>query len=131
MSIGFIIEKKIGMLLTSWVGIINDKVMLESFKKFIENEPDWNPKLHHIADLTEADVSNLTLKGIYKLSRLMKDNTIRGSRRVAVIAEQDSDFRASELYRSFFKQEDRDIEIFENIEDAIDWFKKGYREDGL
>jgi len=129
MSIGFIVDKRVNILLSSWVGEITDTSMIQSFKHMIETDPDWKPDLHHIADLTEADVSNVTPQALYDLHLLMKVNTIRGSGRVAIIAEQESDYRVSELYRSFFDIEDRDIEIFDDIKKAINWFKHGFRKE--
>ena len=108
MSIGFVIDKKIGILLSSWIGTISNTSLIGSFKQLIKYDPDWNPELHHIADLSEADLSEINDNTIVELADLMKNNTAKDetgeARRVALIIKQFDDIRFAKIYRSFFNQ---------------------------
>lgn len=126
MSISFIVNND--FLMSSWYGHITDEIMIENFKTLISDDPDWVPGLNHIADMSEADLSDITGKGIKDLASLMRKNTINKTHhanQVAMIVKDEHNFRISEIYRSFFDIADRDIEIFKNVDSAIEWFKTG------
>ena len=123
MSIAFMIDTNLDIILSSWIGKISDEVLITTFNHMLKTNKDFHPGLHHIADICEADTTEISKSALKELSEIMKRHTYRGNRYVAIIAEQESDFKMSEIYRSFFKQEDRDIEIFTNFEDALEWIK--------
>lgn len=132
MPITFDINKKRGFMISTWTGDIDDKVFVDSYIELIKNNKDWTPGLHHIADI-KGDLSKVTGKGIRDLAALINKYTVRDMKgrtnRVAAIVHDKKAEYVTRIYSAFFNKTDRDIEIFDNITEALEWLNRDPRLD--
>jgi hypothetical protein len=80
-------------------GTITDSIMLEDFRAFFASS-DWVPEHNELADLSEADLSNVTPDGIKGLASFIKLTfQSKGiSPKVAVFAPNDLPFGLARMY---------------------------------
>lgn len=131
MPIDFTIQKNYGFMLSTWTGSIDDVEFTGSFLEMIKENKEWLPGLHHIADLTAADLSKVTGKGIRDLAALMNQYTVRDMKgrtnKVAVLLKDPTTDYILTIYKAFFNKSERDIQAFTNITDALEWINRDPR----
>lgn len=117
------------VILTSWEGIANDNGIidaLDNYQKNIQNHPEYID-YNEIIDTTHASSIKLTPKGINTLGTLAsKTDPNQPNKKLAIIVNSNLAFGLARMYvtyRSFSLKASKDIRIFKNEKDALDWVK--------
>lgn len=102
-------------------GHITDAAVLAGYEAWFRGGA-WKPDMSELADLSEADLRNVTSSGIYDLARMMESVTREygTNPRVAVYAPRDLPYG---LAMVFSAQAERfeSHRVFRDIEEAVKW----------
>ena len=87
------INKKSGVVVSSWVGEIHDLEVLPSYKQLYENSL-WRPGFHELVDLRNVDINAVSSETIRKLSSVVEKYTKGKCHgfKTAVVANNDIPF---------------------------------------
>jgi hypothetical protein len=99
MPIIFSVHPNDGYSIARFVGVITDTEMLDHFKRFFASD-DWIPGLNELADIRQADVSQVTSDGVRNLANLIEGIFQQHdiSPKVAVYAPHDLPYGWSRMY---------------------------------
>ncbi len=118
-------------LITSiWTGVATDDDFIAGLLKYqseIKSRPEYT-NYDEILDLSGISSYILTTEGIRRLSELGARTDTRGAKtRLAIIATQTVGFglaRMYQTYRSFLPYASKDVQIFRNSFDALQWIEE-------
>ena len=124
------VDNKEKILVSTWEGDATDNECAEALKKYQEefqNNPDYI-KYNEIIDTRNVKRIKLTTKGI-KYSSLLASTTDKneGNRKLAFIVNSNLAYglvRMFITYRSFADNANKELNVFKNKKEAIEWFKK-------
>jgi len=123
MPITFELKESDNYFITKYVGIIRSSELLDSWIQFLEGN-NWIPGLNELADLSEADLSELNKYDLVRLSmyvdRIYAANNIKQVR-VAVFAPSNVPFGMSKMYEAYSEQSTELVQVFRRKEEALEW----------
>jgi hypothetical protein len=125
MPIQFAVHTAQGYFTSKYSGKITDQEVMDSWEKFL-NGPDWRPGLNELADLSEADISEITSEVIKELADYTREfYKGRGLDYVkaAIYAPKQVLYGLSRMYVSWTGETPEEIGLFEDIEEAKAWLK--------
>lgn len=125
MSIIHAIDSEMGVVLSTWVGIISDSDLLSSYKELFEGEL-WQPGYDGILDLRSARLNLVTDKGLYNLHLLVKSHTEGQCDEFnsILIASDDLVRELVAKFESFSDDELHKLTIFADTKEAHKWLRK-------
>ena len=124
------IDSKAQLIITTWEGEARDNEFIEAIKKYqedIQNHPDYI-NYNEIINLSEVTDFKLTTEGIKTMGYIASttdQNEV--NRKVAFIVNSNLAYglsRMYEVYRGFSKNAQKEIGIFRNEKDALEWVQK-------
>jgi hypothetical protein len=114
-----------GRLVAVYVGRIDDEELL-SESKAIYADSRWIPGMDELHDLSLADLSGVSAKGIRQLAAYSED-TLRNrgveSLRIAVYAPAPLPFGLARMYEAMAADSPESIRVCQSIEEAEAWLK--------
>ncbi|MDP6634984.1 MAG: hypothetical protein QGG42_08815 [Phycisphaerae bacterium] len=121
MPIIFTVHPDDGYYTAKYIGVVTDTGMMEDFRSFLSSG-DWYPGLNELADLSEADVSAVTMPGIKNLSALIAGilQEHNFSPRVAVYAPRDLPYGLARVYSVHAETFETHC-VFRDITEAREW----------
>lgn len=123
MPITFSVNQKDGYFNSKFAGKVSDGDLLASWRRFCESG-EWTPELNLLVDLTESNLSGVTLDGIQDLSNYI-DSFIKKHSvpfyKVAIYAPNDLPFGLSRMYEATADYSSREIKIFRDLSEAKLW----------
>ncbi len=122
-----VIDKKNRLIVTTWDGDVVDIDLIEVLKKYqqdIQGHPDYLG-YNEIVDFSNVGKIKVTTDGIKNIGRIASRTDQNGiDRRLAFIVSSDLAFglaRMYEVYRSFTRKTNKEIQTFKNWKDAYMW----------
>jgi len=117
------------LILTTWEGEASDTEFIEAIKKYqdnIQNDPDYI-NYNEIVDCRKITKLKLTSKGIKTIGTIASSTDTEDiNKKLALIVSSNLAFglaRMYQAYRSFSKSANKEIRVFKNKDDAINWAK--------
>ena len=120
MAILHTINQEHGVVLSTWVGVISDSDLLQSYKQLYEDER-WKPGFHEIVDAREAQVSDVTSTGLRRLSSMVEGYVAGVGFRTAIVASKDLHFGLARLYEAVSDASPETVMVFREMDEAIEW----------
>jgi len=124
------LDDKAQLIITTWEGEAHDIEFIEAIKKYqneIQNHPD-NINYNEVVDLSKVTKMKLTTDGIKNISGIAATSDhMDVNRKLAIVVSSNLAFglaRMYEAYRSFIKNSHKEICVFKNKKDALEWIKK-------
>jgi len=115
------------LILTTWEGEASDTEFIEAIKKYqdnIQNDPDYI-NYNEIVDCRKITKLKLTTQGIKTIGTIASStDTDKINKKLALIVSSNLAFglaRMYETYRSFSKNANKEIRVFKNESDALNW----------
>lgn len=118
------INEELGVVLSSWVGDISDSDLLPSYKQLYQNE-NWKPGFNEIVDLRNAELSDVTNKGLERLAIFVKQVTVGKCEvfKTAVIAPDDLPFGLARVYEAVSVDTLESVRVFRDLKLAFEWLE--------
>jgi len=117
------------LIFTSWEGKATDTEFIDAIKNYqeqVQSNPDY-ADYNEVLDFTGLDNFNVTVKGVRKVAKLAaKTDRDGAARKLAIVAPSNSKLffvRMYVVFRSYTKKSNKDIHIFTNESDAMEWLK--------
>jgi hypothetical protein len=108
-------------------GRIDDAILLESYARLLR-APDFDPTLHDVVDLSDADLQ-ISATALWKLIGMLAQLDSLGRRtRVALVAVQTVAYglaRMYELIRSSSPGSTEEVRVYRDRETALKWARTG------
>lgn len=83
---------------------------------------DYDPTLHHLADLRAVEHFNVSSVGIRQLTRtLPRLDELRIQTKLAIVAEKDDVYGMARMYQTLRSDAPQLIQVFRDMEDAKGW----------
>ena len=124
------IDNKRQLIITTWEGEARDIEFVEAIKEYqkdIQNHPDYIC-FNEILNLSGVTGYKITTKGIKTISQIASNtDKTEINRKLAIIVGSNLAYglaRMYETYRSFSKKAQKEINIFKNEKDALEWIQK-------
>jgi len=124
------IDNQAHLIITTWQGEARDVDLIEALKKYqaeIQNHPDYIA-YNELVNFSNVTGIKLTTEGIKNIGKMAsKTDKHEMHRKLAFIVSSNLAFglaRMYEAYRSFSKTANKEIRIFKNEKDALEWIKK-------
>jgi hypothetical protein len=116
------IDEKLGIVLSTWIGIVSDADAVPAYRQLYEDKR-WKPGFHEIVDLREADVSGVTSRGLRAVSGMVDDYTGEECEefRTAVIAPKDLPFGVARIYQAISDETPERVRVFRDVKTALEW----------
>lgn len=105
-------------------GVLTDVDLLEAWKAYLSSD-DWEP-LNNLADLSRADLTNLSIEGIQSFANyLVDEHQKRGLSevKVAIYAPNPLQWGLGRIFDGFTGDSPLKLEFFKDREEAIEWLK--------
>jgi len=126
MPITFSMNKKDGYFLCTYSGKISDQTLMDAWKAFYEGD-EWIPGTNELSDLSDANPTGVTSEGLRSLAayaKLMHAKHQVSSIKIALYAPQKVQYGLSRIYSALTYDSPENIEVFDDMEEAIKWVKK-------
>lgn len=130
MPANYHIDNKAKLIITTWEGEAHDNDFIMAIKKYqkdIQNHPDYIA-YNEIVNLSNVSKIKITTEGIKTLSHIASSTDKDGSnRKLAIIVNSTLAFglaRMYEAYRSLSKRSQKEIRVFKNEMNALEWIHK-------
>jgi len=123
MPIIFSMNHEDGYFIAQYKGAISDEALLDEWKSYL-NRFDSIQGINQLADLSDADLSGLTVSGIQALSdyfNLISRETNFTSMKIAIYAPEALSFGLSRMYEALTDDIGQAIEVFKDRKEAIRW----------
>ncbi len=123
MTILFSINQNKGYFTSKYEGSISDSELLCAYKDFFQGG-EWVAGLNELCDLSEANLINITSKGLEALAdyteEIYKQN---GHEKVktAEYAPKDFHFGIARMYSAMADESRENVKVFHEIKDAENW----------
>lgn len=111
-----------GYVIAKCVGPLSDKELLSERHKFLESDL-YQPGMHELADLTEANfdlVSSNGLKRFADMAATFFQNRSTPTK-TAILAPKDLAFGLGRMYATFSDNSLEQVRVFREKSDAISW----------
>lgn len=124
------IDNQSQLIITTWEGDACDIEFIQAIKNYqntIQNHPDY---IHYneVVNFSNLSGIKLTTEGIQKIGEIASNtDTEDAHRKLAIIVSSNLAYglaRMYETYRSFSKKACKEIRIFKNEQDALNWVEK-------
>lgn len=121
MPIKFNVYPNDGYYISKSRGAITDAGMLDDYRRFFAGD-EWIPGMNELADLSEADVTQVTIDGVNKLAELIEGIFQQHDilPRVAVFAPNDLSYGLSRMY-SVKAERFESLKVFRDLIEARAW----------
>lgn len=123
MGITFTIKADDGYFISKYVGAITDDELLASYTAFHEGN-DWIPGLHELADLSEANMKQVTQEGLRCLASYVKAVYLKHGLlaiKTAAFAPNDLPFGIARVYEAVSSESPVCLQAFRDVNDAKLW----------
>ena len=121
MSINITVYPDEGYYISKYVGTITDMEMMDVFRRFFTSD-EWVPGMSELADISEADLTEITSKGLSNLAdmveKIFSQHNI--SMRVAVYAPHDLGYGMARVYSTHAERFETH-EVFRDLDEAKEW----------
>jgi len=118
------------LIVTTWEGDASDIEFIEAIKEYqinIQSNPDYI-NYNEIVDCSKITKLKLTSSGIKTIGTIASSTDSENiNKKLALIVSSNLAFglaRMYQAYRSFAKSANKEIRVFKNNDDAINWAKK-------
>lgn len=110
-----------GYYLSRYIGTITDKEMQDVYSRFYTSA-EWVPGMNELADISEADISEITSAGLEKLAKIVQEifKQHHFHMKVAVYAPHDLGFGMARVY-SVHAESFESHKVFRNFDEAKAW----------
>ena len=126
MPITIVMNHEAGYFVSHYKGSITDAELLNDWESIIDSGA-WIPDTNELADLSEADLSNITTDGIRALAdyfiSLSTENNVTPNKKTAIYAPNELNFGLARMYGIFAFGSSQNIEFFYKREEAIQWLE--------
>ena len=126
MPIYFTVNKSEGYYVSTYVGVIDDSVMVESYRQFLEGD-EWVPGLNELVDLSSSEMVKVTSDGLRAVARLASEHYgIHGLRNVqtTIYAPENLHYGIGRMYDALADSNPEEVQVFRNRSEAESWLKK-------
>ncbi len=123
MPITFSVDPEGGYYIAKFIGKVSNKELTDSWQNFYESGK-WIPGLNALGDLSESDLSEITLKGLrYFTDYIDNINKIHHTLfyKLAMYAPDDLPFGISRMYDAVLDDSSKEMKIFKDIKEAEFW----------
>ena len=124
------IDNKRQLIITTWEGKAHDIEFIEAIKTYqedIQNHPDYI-NYNEIVNLSEVTGFKLSNEGIKTIGQIASNtDKSNGNRKLAIIVSSNLAYGLARMYvafRSFSEKSKKEISIFKNENDAVEWIQK-------
>jgi len=115
------------LIITSWEGDIHDQELISTliaYQKNIQSQPELTD-FHELLDFTQARKIKLSRYGIRNLSKIaVLTDAQRSHTKLAIIVNSALAYGFARMYiayRSFSNDSSKDIQVYRNYHDAMNW----------
>lgn len=110
-----------GYYISKYVGTITDMEMMDVFKRFFASD-EWVPGMSELADISDADLNEITSDGLLKLANMVEGifRQHKFSMRVAVYAPHDLGYGMARVY-SVHAERFESHKVFRDFDEAKVW----------
>ena len=129
MPVSHRIELESHLITTTWDGDATDDELIESMKKYqqdVQSNSDYQ-NFNEVLDLRKVKNIKITTKGIVKVAQIASATDDVKRRKCAIIVSSKLAFgmaRMYEIYRSQNKNSNKEVNVFEEEEKALEWLEK-------
>ena len=123
------IENKAQLIITRWSGEAIDIDFIEAIKKYqrdIQTHPDYI-NYNEVVDLSKVTNIKLTTAGLKNIGKVAsRTDQAENKRKLAFIVSSNKAFffaRMYAMFRSLFRNSNKDIRVFNNESEAFKWVK--------
>jgi hypothetical protein len=105
--------------------VISDEELLASWRGFFQGG-EWIPGLNELADLSQADLSDITSAGLESLVSYAKTIYARyniRSVKIAIYAPKPLHFGLARMYEAITFKHPQSAEVFRDMQEAVSWVK--------
>ena len=124
-SIEFTYDPKTGIRTATYRGVVDDDCMLEAYRNLIE-QPDFVPMAHDLADLRQMVKLDLSRQGLARLGDLLSGpGPVEATDEfpgLAMVADSPLTYGLARMYEMMTAPLlPKKIEVFDKLEDAVEW----------
>ena len=109
--------------LSEWQGRITDDELVPAYNAFNTSD-EWSPDLYELADLTRADLSQVTHQGLIRLAnseaKFLSHQGV-SHKRAAVIVSPDASATEAIIYDVWSSGSAEQVKIFRSQHEAVRW----------
>ena len=123
MSLHFSLEPDRPYFVTRFVGQIDDAQLFEYYDH-IYSHPELQPMRAEFADLSEADMTRVTTRGLEELAKRIEKVFLRlgiESIKTAVYSPRDMPFGLGRVYQAWSNSSPELVRVFRDQDEAIEW----------
>lgn len=121
------IDNDVKLITTIWSGQAVDNELIDALTKYqqdIKSQPDYR-SYNEIVDFSKASDFKLSTAGIRRLVQIAADSDVQGVKtKLAIIVSLPIAYglaRMYETYRSLAPSADKEVRIFRNYSEALEW----------
>lgn len=121
MPVKYVINHSEGVVYTTAYGKLTDEDLVD-FKLALQNDPEFIPGMKELSDLRSVEQFEVTSIGVRKFVLMDKINAEKSKEHIlAIIAPEDSVYGTARMYQMMTEENNPNINIFRNIDEARKW----------
>ena len=125
MPVSFKLNPKSNYVLAKFFGVLTDTDVMDAYVTFYEGGK-WIPGTNELVDLSEADVSPITVDGLVSLAdyteKFFRQHNVE-NQKTAIYAPGDLPFGLARMYSSLAASSPEKIRVFRSFYDAEGWLE--------
>lgn len=118
LAMKYTIHQSIRIVVTTWSGRLTDSSLTSSYMELFNDEA-WNPDFNELADFRDADVSQITKKGLEAIADMSFE--FEGNKKSAILVSQDLSFGLARIYEVLTESSSETARVFRDPIIALAW----------
>lgn len=119
--IRFSLDKTRRVRIATFEGEIDDAQLFDAYKKLMAAD-DYDPTLHHLADMRAVEKFGVTSAGLRQLvGSFINLNKLGLRTKLAIVTAKDDVYGMARMYQTFRSNAPQDPRVFRDIKEAETW----------
>lgn len=122
MPINYSIDKDLGVVFSSWHGVVADSEVIE-FSRKLYNDPEFHPDFRNLADLRQLTGDKMTGHSVRAIAASSRFSV---KARRAIVVSRDLEYGFSRMYQTEAEfHRGAAPQVFRNLSEALAWLNQG------
>ena len=116
------IYPSLGIVVSTWRGQVSDADLVLEYRRLYEDD-EWKPGAHELVDVREADLVNVSSRGLKTLAGVMGEYLVgfEGEFKTAVLTSGDLTFGLGRVYEAYSAESPETVQVFRDPREALAW----------
>ena len=126
MPVNFITDTDGPYFISPYEGIVSEDELLDGWMNFLESE-DWIPGTYHLADLSGADLSDITTASVRMVASIIDEAYREKSLsqvKLALYSPNPGPYGLAIIYEIFASDAYQTIRLFRYLTEAVSWLEE-------